>query len=63
MKLQVDVKNFFLYVTYFMVFDVSAFFLATSYGNRGLLPLAFIAITLLSIVSLIPLRRGTPDWA
>lgn len=63
MKHQVDVKNFFLYVAYFMVFDVSAFFLATSYGNRGVLPLIFITIILLSIVSLIPWRRGNQDWA
>jgi NADH:ubiquinone oxidoreductase subunit 3 (subunit A) len=63
MKHQVDVRNFFRYVAYFMVFDVSAFFLATSYGNRGVIPLAFIAITLLSIVSLIPVRRGKQGWA
>jgi NADH:ubiquinone oxidoreductase subunit 3 (subunit A) len=62
-KHQVDVKNFFLYVAYFMVFDVSAFFLATSYGNRGLIPLVFITITLLSIVSMIPFWRGKQDWA
>ena len=61
-KHQVDVKNFFIYVAYFMVFDVSAFFLATSYGNRGLIPLIFITITLLSLVSLIPFWRGKQEW-
>ena len=59
MKFQVNLRSFFLYVTFFMVFDVSAFILAMSFGNQGFYPILFSAIILLAIITLLPIwRRG-----
>lgn len=56
-KSQVNVRSFFLYVTFFMVFDISAFILATSFGNPGFYPLLFCAIIVLVVVSLLSVWR------
>lgn len=57
-KFQVNVRSFFLYVTYFMVFDISAFILATSFGSQGFYPVLFSAIILLAVITLPPVWRG-----
>lgn len=54
-KFQFDIQRFFLYVTYFMIFDISAFMLALSFNSRGVYPILFSAIIALSLVSVIPL--------
>ena len=56
-KSRVNVRSFFLYVTFFMVFDISAFILATSFSNPGFYPLLFCAIILLSVVTLLSVWR------
>ena len=56
-KFQVNVRRFFLYVTFFMIFDISAFILATSFGNRGFYPSIFSAVVLLAAVTLLPVWR------
>lgn len=57
-KIQVDVERFFLYATFFMVFDISAFMLAVSFGNRGFYPVLFSVIILLAVTTLLPTWGG-----
>lgn len=58
-KFQVDLERFFLYVTYFMIFDISAFMLALSFTKRGVYPILFSIVIALSLLTIIPIiRRG-----
>lgn len=56
-KFQVNVRSFFLYVAFFMVFDISAFILALSFGSQGFYPIVFSVIVLLAVTTLIPIWR------
>lgn len=56
-KFQVNIQRFFLYVTYFMIFDISAFMLALSFSSQGIYPILFCAIIALSLLSAIPVIR------
>lgn len=56
-KFQVNIQRFFLYVTYFMIFDISAFMLALSFSSRGIYPILFSAIIALSLLTAIPVTR------
>lgn len=56
-RARVNVRSFFMYITFFMVFDVSAFMLATSFGGPGVYPLLFCGIVLLAVVTLLPVWR------
>jgi len=56
-KFQVNIQRFFLYVTYFVIFDISAFMLALSFSSRGIYPTLFCAIIALSLFSAIPVIR------
>jgi NADH:ubiquinone oxidoreductase subunit 3 (subunit A) len=58
MKFQVNLKRFFLYLTYFMVLDISAFMLALSFVQRGLYPVLFSAIIAFSLLTAIPMIRS-----
>ncbi len=62
-KLQVNAEEFFIYATYFLIFDVVAFMLATSLGKPGFFPILFIAIILVSSLVLFPdrVRRVKKD--
>jgi NADH:ubiquinone oxidoreductase subunit 3 (subunit A) len=55
-KLQVNAEEFFIYATYFLIFDVVAFVLATSFGRPGFFPILFIAIILVASVVLFSVR-------
>jgi NADH:ubiquinone oxidoreductase subunit 3 (subunit A) len=57
-KLQSNINNFFIYVTFFMIFDISAFILALSFESHGLFPAIFITITACSALTLLPAMRG-----
>lgn len=57
-KFQMNIRRFYLYVTYFMVFDISAFMLALSFGSRGFYPTLFIILIMFSLLMLIPIGRG-----
>lgn len=56
-KSQVNSRSFFLYVAFFMVFDISAFLLGTSFSNPGVYPLHFCAIILFAVVTLLTVWR------
>ena len=52
-KFQVNVRSFFLYVTFFMIFDISAFLLAMSFSVHGPYPAIFGAVIILALVWLL----------
>jgi NADH:ubiquinone oxidoreductase subunit 3 (subunit A) len=56
-KSQVNVRSFFLYVTFFMVFDISAFLLGTSFSSPGVYPLLFCGIIVFAVVTLLSVWR------
>ena len=53
-KFQVDIQRFFLYVTVFMIFDVSAFVLALSFTADAVYPILFSLIVATSLLTVIP---------
>ena len=62
-KFQVEIRRFFLYLTYFMILDVSAFILALSFTSRGIYPALFSVIIMFSLLMLVSIegrekRRG-----
>jgi len=52
-KLQVDVERFFTYIVYFVVFDILAVIMATSFVSPGRYPSLFAVITLVSVAFLL----------
>jgi NADH:ubiquinone oxidoreductase subunit 3 (subunit A) len=56
-KLQLNVESFFVYAVYFMIFDILAFILATSFMNPGIIPAFYAIVTLLAVVVLLPLLK------
>jgi len=56
-KLQLNVQRFFIYAVYFMIFDILAFILATSFMSPGLMPALYAIITLSAVVLLLPLLK------
>jgi NADH:ubiquinone oxidoreductase subunit 3 (subunit A) len=58
-EFQVDVKRFFIYAVYFLIFDILAFIIATSLSAPGFFPAIYTSIVLMAVVILLPLwRRG-----
>ena len=58
-EFQVDIKRFFIYAVYFLIFDILAFILATSLSTPGFFPAIYASIVLMAVVILLPLwRRG-----
>jgi len=53
-KVRLNVENFFIYTVYFMIFDVLGFVMATTIARptNVMLPLAYAAASLISIVIL-----------
>jgi len=57
-KLQVNIERFFLYVTLFMIFDITAFLLSLSFNASFMYTLIFTAIIASSLLIIIPEIRG-----
>lgn len=53
-RFQVDIQRFFLYVTFFMIFDISAFMLALSFNVGAVYPILFTATVAASLLTVIP---------
>jgi len=53
-RFQVDIQRFFLYVTFFMIFDISAFMLALSFNVGAFYPILFSATVAASLLTIIP---------
>ena len=60
-KLQVNAEEFFIYATYFLIFDVVAFTLATSLGKPGFFPILYTAIVLVASLVLSSVRWARKD--
>jgi NADH:ubiquinone oxidoreductase subunit 3 (subunit A) len=54
---RIDLERFLIYAVYFLIFDVLAFILATSFFATGLLPVAYISVVLVAVAVLIYSRR------
>ncbi|OYT47138.1 hypothetical protein B6U79_04570 [Candidatus Bathyarchaeota archaeon ex4484_231] len=59
-KLQVDIQRFFLYVTAFMIFDISAFILALSFAVGAFYPILFCTIIAWGLLTVIPVIGRNP---
>jgi NADH:ubiquinone oxidoreductase subunit 3 (subunit A) len=53
-KYQISIRRFFLYVTLFLIFDISAFFLALSFSVNNVYPIIFSIIIVSSLLTIIP---------
>lgn len=61
-KLQVNAEEFFVYATYFLIFDVVAFMLATSLGKPGFFPILFIGIVMAASLVLFSFQWVRTKW-
>jgi NADH:ubiquinone oxidoreductase subunit 3 (subunit A) len=53
-KFQMNIQRFFLFVTIFMIFDISVFILALSFSSGAVYPIIFSAIIASSLLTIIP---------
>ncbi|RLG89561.1 hypothetical protein DRO34_07100 [Candidatus Bathyarchaeota archaeon] len=56
-ELKVDLERFFVFAVFFLIFDVFAFIVATSFSAAGLLPIAYCLIVLTAVLMLLSVRR------
>ncbi|HVP41383.1 MAG TPA: NADH-quinone oxidoreductase subunit A [Candidatus Krumholzibacteriaceae bacterium] len=56
-ELKFDLDRFFIFAVYFLVFDVFAFILATSFNSLGLVPIMYTLIVLMAVSMLLAMRR------
>lgn len=57
-ELKVNLERFFIFVVYFLIFDVLAFILATSFVTSGLLPTIYCSIVLMAVAALLSSGRS-----
>ena len=55
-KSKVNVQSFFMYAFYFMIFDILAFMLVTSFGTAGIYATLYAGIVLIAMVILPKLK-------
>jgi NADH:ubiquinone oxidoreductase subunit 3 (subunit A) len=56
-ELKVDLDRFFIFAVYFLIFDVFAFILATSFDSLGLVPVVYTLIVLMAVLMFLAMRR------
>jgi NADH:ubiquinone oxidoreductase subunit 3 (subunit A) len=56
-ELKFDMDRFFIFAVYFLIFDVFAFILATSFNSLGLVPVVYTLIVLMAVLMLLAVRR------
>jgi len=56
-ELKVNLEKFFIFAVYFLIFDVLAFILATSFSVAGLIPAVYCSIVLMAVVALLSVGR------
>lgn len=54
---RIDLERFLVYAVYFLIFDIVAFILATSFYATGFMPVAYISVVLVAVAVLIYSRR------
>jgi len=55
-EVRVDLERFFVFAVYFLIFDVLAFILATSFYTTGLIPIVYSLIVLAAVATLLLVR-------
>jgi len=55
--LKFDMDRFFIFAVYFLIFDVFAFLLATSFNSLGLIPAVYTVIVFMAVLMLLGARR------
>jgi len=56
-EMKVDLERFLVFAVYFLIFDVFAFLMATSFYTTGFVPVFYSLIVLISVAMLILSRR------
>jgi len=56
-ELKINLEKFFIFAVYFLIFDVLAFILATSFPVAGLIPAVYCSIVLMAVVALLSVGR------
>lgn len=56
-EMKVDLERFLVFAVYFLIFDVFAFLIATSFYATGFVPVVYSLIVLISVAMLILSRR------
>jgi NADH:ubiquinone oxidoreductase subunit 3 (subunit A) len=56
-ELRIDLDRFFIFAVYFLVFDVVAFTLTTSFNSLGLIPITYTLIVLMAVLMLLAMGR------
>jgi NADH:ubiquinone oxidoreductase subunit 3 (subunit A) len=56
-EMRIDLEKFLVFTVYFLIFDVLAFTLATSFYSLGLYPTIYSLVVLIAVVMLILSRR------
>ena len=56
-ELKVNLEKFFIFAVYFLIFDVLAFILATSFPAVGLIPVVYCSIILMAVAALFSVGR------
>ena len=56
-ELRVDLERFLVFAVYFLIFDVFAFTMATSFYTLGLIPTEYSLIVLMAVAMLVFSRR------
>lgn len=56
-ELKFDMDRFFIFAVYFLIFDVFAFILATSFNSLGLIPVVYTLVVLMAVLMLLAVRR------
>lgn len=54
---RIDLERFLVYAVYFLIFDILAFILATSFTTTGIMPVAYVSVVLVAVAVLIYSRR------
>ena len=57
-KFQMNVRRFFLFVVYFLIFDISAVTVALSFSAKGIYPILFLVIIVCSLLPILPMISG-----
>ncbi len=54
---RIDLERFLIFALFFLIFDVAAFMVATSYFTLGLMPVVYVSVILVAVAALM-LSRG-----
>ncbi len=55
---RIDLERFLIFALFFLIFDVAAFVIATSYFALGIMPVVYVSVILVAVAALMLSRRG-----